>query len=111
MARPPSDEAFTEFVVASWPSLYRTAYLVLGDRGLAEDLVQTALAQTYPSWGRIREVGAARGYARTTMANTAATRSPGSRRRRPRPTPWHPARAPGSAPAPAHLGPPTGATT
>jgi hypothetical protein len=29
MARPPSDEAFTEFVVASWPSLYRTAYLLL----------------------------------------------------------------------------------
>jgi hypothetical protein len=26
MARPPSDEEFTEFVVASWPSLYRTAY-------------------------------------------------------------------------------------
>jgi len=46
MARPPSDEAFTEFVVASWPSLYRTAYLLLGDRELAEDLVQTALDAT-----------------------------------------------------------------
>jgi hypothetical protein len=45
MARPPSDEAFTEFVVASWPSLYRTAYLLLGDRGLAEDLVHTTLGE------------------------------------------------------------------
>jgi len=73
MARPPSDEAFTEFVVASWPALYRTAYLLLGDRGLAEDLVRTTLAKTYASWGRVRDVGAARGYARTTLVNTAAS--------------------------------------
>jgi DNA-directed RNA polymerase specialized sigma24 family protein len=50
MARPPSDADYTEFVHASWPALYRTAYLMLGDRGLAEDLVQTALAKTYASW-------------------------------------------------------------
>ena len=71
MARPPADEAFTEFVTASWPSLYRTAYLLLGDRGLAEDLVQTALAKTYASWGKVRDPGAARAYARTTLVNTA----------------------------------------
>ena len=41
MARPPShDGDFTEFVQASWPGLYRTAYLLVGDRGLAEDLAQ-----------------------------------------------------------------------
>src|SRR4051794_17897556 len=73
MARPPSDEAFTELVAASWPALYRTAYLLLGDRGLAEDLVQTALAKTYASWGKVRDVEAARGYARTTLVNTAAS--------------------------------------
>ncbi|WP_151081593.1 SigE family RNA polymerase sigma factor [Nocardioides cynanchi] len=73
MARPPSDDEFTEFVVASWPSLYRTAYLLLGDRELAEDLVQTALAKTYASWGRVRELDAARGYARTTLVNTASS--------------------------------------
>ena len=73
MAQPPSDEAFTEFVVASWPSLYRTAYLLLGDRELAEDLVQTALAKTYVSWSRIRDVGAARAYARKTLLNTASS--------------------------------------
>ena len=72
MARPPSDAEFTEFVHASWPALYRTAYLMLGDRGLAEDLVQTALAKTYASWGKVRDLGAARAYARTTMVNTAA---------------------------------------
>jgi len=73
MARPPSDDEFTEFVVASWPSLCRTAYLLLGDRELAEDLVQTALSKTYAAWGGIRELDAARGYARTTLVNTAAS--------------------------------------
>jgi len=73
MARPPSDAEYTEFVHASWPALYRTAYLMLGDRGLAEDLVQTALAKTYASWGRVRDLGTARAYARTTMVNTATS--------------------------------------
>lgn len=73
MARPPSDAEYTEFVHASWPALYRTAYLMMGDRGLAEDLVQTALAKTYASWGRVRDLGAARAYARTTMVNTATS--------------------------------------
>jgi len=44
--RPPSDEQFTELVHASWSSLYRTAYLLLGDHAEAEDLVQSALAKT-----------------------------------------------------------------
>jgi RNA polymerase sigma-70 factor (sigma-E family) len=73
MARPPTDEEFTEFVHASWPALYRTAYLILGDRGLAEDLVQTALAKTYASWTRVRDLESARAYARTTMVNTATS--------------------------------------
>ena len=73
MARQPSDEAFSEFVHAAWPGLYRTAYLLLGDRGLAEDLVQTALAKTYAAWPRVRDVQAAPGYARTTLVNTASS--------------------------------------
>jgi RNA polymerase sigma-70 factor (sigma-E family) len=72
MSRHVSDEEFTAFVHASWPRLYRTAYLLLGDAGLAEDLVQTALAKTYAAWPGIRDVQAAPGFARTTMVNTAA---------------------------------------
>ncbi len=71
--RPPTDEQFTELVHAAWPSLYRTAYLMLGDAAEAEDLVQTALAKTYASWGTVRDLGAAHGYARTTLVNTAAS--------------------------------------
>ena len=73
MARQVSDEAFSEFVHGAWPGLYRTAYLLLGDAGLAEDLVQTALAKTYAAWPSIRDVRAAPGFARATMLNTASS--------------------------------------
>jgi RNA polymerase sigma-70 factor (sigma-E family) len=73
MPRSPSDAEFTEFVHASWASLYRTAYLMLGDRAEAEDLVQTTLAKTYASWSKVREVEAAPAYARTVLVNTASS--------------------------------------
>ena len=77
MARPPrgstDDGDFTEFVQASWPGLYRTAFLLLGDRGLAEDLTQTALAKTYAAWSRIDHRAAAPAYARRTLINTSTS--------------------------------------
>jgi RNA polymerase sigma-70 factor (sigma-E family) len=69
----PSDEEFAELVEAAWPGLYRTAYLLVGEHHLAEDLVQTALAKTYASWGKVREPAAAAGYARVVLANTASS--------------------------------------
>lgn len=68
-----TDEAFTAFVHAAWPGLYRTAYLMLGDHQLAEDLTQTALAKTYGSWPTVKDPAAARGYARVVLANTAVS--------------------------------------
>jgi RNA polymerase sigma-70 factor (sigma-E family) len=73
MARTMTDEAFTEFVHAAWPGLYRTAYLLLGDHQLAEDLTQTALAKTYGSWRAVKDPDAARGYARVVLTNTAVS--------------------------------------
>ena len=73
MARTPSDAEFSELVEAVWPGLYRTAYLILGEHQLAEDLVQTALAKTYASWHRVRDVEAGPGYAKVVLANTAAS--------------------------------------
>ena len=73
MARQVSDEAFSEFVHGAWSGLYRTAYLLLGDAGLAEDLVQTALAKTYARWSSVRSVEAAPAYARTVLINTASS--------------------------------------
>jgi RNA polymerase sigma-70 factor (sigma-E family) len=60
-------------VQAVWPRLYRTAYLMLGDHQLAEDLVQTSLAKTYASWRKVKDPAAAPAYARVVLANTAAS--------------------------------------
>ncbi len=73
MSRPPDDDEFAELVHAAWPSLYRTAYLLIGDRAEAEDLVQSALAKTYAAWGSVRSVEAAPAYARAVLHNTAAS--------------------------------------
>jgi RNA polymerase sigma-70 factor (sigma-E family) len=72
MATTMTDEGFTEFVQATWPRLYRTAYLLLGDHQLAEDLTQTALAKTYGSWRKVKDPAAAASYARVVLVNTAA---------------------------------------
>jgi RNA polymerase sigma-70 factor (ECF subfamily) len=64
------DEAFAAFVAARSTALLRTAYLLTGDRGQAEDLVQTALAKTYLSWQRIESIEAVEAYVRRTMVNT-----------------------------------------
>ncbi len=46
------DEGFRTFVVAAEASLLRTAFLLTGDRGAAEDLVVSALARASRRWGR-----------------------------------------------------------
>ena len=45
--------SFEDFVSREQPVLLRLAVLLAGDRGHAEDLVQTALLKTYRHWGRI----------------------------------------------------------
>ena len=40
-------------MAAGWTPLYRTAYLLTGDRHQAEDLLQNALARTCVRWGSI----------------------------------------------------------
>jgi RNA polymerase sigma-70 factor (sigma-E family) len=47
-------EDFARFVDLRQRSLLRSAWLMTGDWGLAEDLVQTALARTWLRWARIR---------------------------------------------------------
>ncbi len=71
MAKP--EDEFTTFVQKEWPSLYRTAYLMLGDHGLAEDLVQSALAKTFIVWSRVRDSDSPRAYVRATLVNTATS--------------------------------------
>ena len=63
---------FDEFVRDSSPALLRTAYLLTGDRGHAEDVVQTALLQVARKWRRIR--GEPTPYARRAVVNLAKNR-------------------------------------
>ena len=62
---------FDEFVATRSRALLRTAYLLTGDHGLAEDLLQTALAKCWFSWGRID--GPPEPYVRRALATTYAT--------------------------------------
>jgi RNA polymerase sigma-70 factor (sigma-E family) len=64
--------AFDEFVAASADRLVRTAYLLCGDRGHAEDLVQTALLRTARRWRTARTQPEA--YARRVVVNLAKDR-------------------------------------
>lgn len=52
------EREFTEFVGAHFVALVRTGMLLTGDRGTAEDLVQSALMRTFRSWSRVREPAA-----------------------------------------------------
>jgi RNA polymerase sigma-70 factor (sigma-E family) len=61
------DEAFTAFVAARYRALVRTAYLLVGDQGHAEDLVQHALIRAYGAWNRIENPQAVEAYTRKTL--------------------------------------------
>jgi RNA polymerase sigma-70 factor (sigma-E family) len=63
---------FDQFVRDSSPGLLRTAYLLTGDRGHAEDVVQTALLQVARKWRRID--GEPTPYARRAVVNLAKNR-------------------------------------
>jgi RNA polymerase sigma-70 factor (sigma-E family) len=66
-------EGFDSFVVARGPALLRTAYLLTGDRQLAEDLVQTSLASTARHWPRVRS-GSPEAYVRQAMVRENVSR-------------------------------------
>jgi RNA polymerase sigma-70 factor (sigma-E family) len=82
-------EHFAQFVEARERALQRTAWLLTGDWALAEDLVQTALARSWPRWERIRRRDDPEIYVRRVMVNTWST---WSRRR------WRGERASASVP-------------
>ena len=64
-----ADDQFREFALAQWVPLLRTAYLLTGDRGHAEDLVQSVLLEVHRRWGRIRTFEAPVAYARRVLVN------------------------------------------
>jgi RNA polymerase sigma-70 factor (sigma-E family) len=63
--------SFAEFATSRHGALYRYAYLLAGERGLAEDLVQEALVKTYVGWHRLRDPNNAEACTRRVITTTA----------------------------------------
>ncbi|MFG2055285.1 SigE family RNA polymerase sigma factor [Micromonospora sp. NPDC048930] len=63
-------EGFAEFVTARSGALLRSAWLLTGDAGLAEDLLQTVLARAWRRWDRIAAGGAPEAYVRRALMTT-----------------------------------------
>jgi len=68
------DAAFEEFVRCRQAALFRTAFLLSGDRGHAEDLLQGALERAYQHWRRVADAGNPGAYVRRIMVNLADDR-------------------------------------
>ncbi|ALG06874.1 SigE family RNA polymerase sigma factor [Kibdelosporangium phytohabitans] len=66
------DPAFEEFVRARSPALLRTAFLLVGDRGHAEDLLQTTLLRVAWRWSAASAQPEA--YARRVLVNLTRDR-------------------------------------
>lgn len=80
----PVDEVFAAFVRARYRAFVRTAVLLTGDRGLAEDLVQQALLHVYEAMRRGADPDSLEAYTRATMVRLA-TRWRATRWRQERP--------------------------
>lgn len=63
-------QTFTSYVRARGPVLLRTARSLTANPCDAEDLLQTALTQTYLAWERIQDHRALDGYVRKALLNT-----------------------------------------
>jgi RNA polymerase sigma-70 factor (sigma-E family) len=73
---------YDDVYAALWPRLVRTAYAVSGDRGVAEDAVQTAFAKAYRRWRRISRMHAPEAYLRRMVVNEVLNDRRLARRRR-----------------------------
>lgn len=62
------DEEFLAFVAQASERLLRLGWMLTGNRGTAEDLVQGALERVYVAWPRIEPVGRV-AYARRVVVN------------------------------------------
>jgi RNA polymerase sigma-70 factor (sigma-E family) len=67
------DATFRDFVTRQRGALLRTAWLLTGDHGHAEDLVQTALLKTYRHWSRVSGAGDPIAYVRRVLVTTATS--------------------------------------
>jgi RNA polymerase sigma-70 factor (sigma-E family) len=67
MPGPTPPDGFAGFVVDRSAALLRAAWLLTGDPARAEDLLQTALAATWPRWRQVEAGGNPEGYVRKAL--------------------------------------------
>ena len=89
-------EGFSAFAVSRWPGLVRLAFGLTGDRWMAEDIAQTALARAYVAWRRVSRADDPDAYLRRILINAANRRF---RRRRVAEQPGDPPETPVEGPA------------
>ncbi len=64
------EPAFSAYVEARRPKLFRTACLLCGDPHRAEDIVQDTLARLYANWPRVSRADNVEGYVRRMLVNS-----------------------------------------
>ncbi len=62
-------QGFASFVRARTATLLRTAFLLTGEAGAAEELVQDTLVHLYPRWQRVTSADVPLAYVRRSMTN------------------------------------------
>ncbi|MEO7268913.1 MAG: sigma factor, partial [Knoellia sp.] len=67
------EAAFAEFVTREWSRLVRVGFLLTGDVGRAEDLVQQALVKVHRHWPRVYRDGSPYAYTRAAVANESTS--------------------------------------
>ena len=77
-------EDFDEFVAARWVPLFRLAYLLTADAEAAEDLLRTAMEQTFARWPTVVRAEAPEAHVRRLMVNAVMP----DHRRQARPQEW-----------------------
>jgi RNA polymerase sigma-70 factor (sigma-E family) len=70
MPVPAPPDGFVEFVATRSAVLLRCAWLLTGDAGKAEDLLQTVLAQVWPRWRKVHDGGNPEAYVRRVLFTT-----------------------------------------
>ena len=74
--------SFEEYAVASWATLYRSAYLLAGNHADAEDLAQQTLIKVHSAWSKVSASDSMNAYVRRILTNTfLSSRRPLRRRR------------------------------
>jgi RNA polymerase sigma-70 factor (sigma-E family) len=76
-----ADDDFDEFVDAHAQSLFRLAYVLTGDLGDAEDVLQDVLAQALSRWSDVRAAASPEAYLRRMLVNANVSRWRRFRRR------------------------------